>query len=538
VRLGRYLLLSVVSTPARDAPRRLFGDFFLVRMSFFMDQTSSTRVERFSHIAPPQVLRHERGFAVLFAFAFFALWSLPVWGAIFIPAILAYLVVAYDIYWTAQALYSSLAGLLSFRRMRKWTRMDWQSRYLALGQTVQQLVVIPNYDERLETLSRTLDCLSQSAYPADQLSVVLAMEEREAEGAAKAEQLRAAFDGRFRNLWVTFHPLLSNETAGKGANLNYALRSVKKHCDELGWDLLRVMVTTIDADTRLHPHYLAAVAVRLLEAPAATRHFFQGALLLVNNIWDVHAPIRVLSAFWTFTYVTGVTHYQRMTTAVYSATLRLLDEANYWDPRVVAEDGHIFFRSFFALKGRVDITPIYLPVCLDAVRAPRLGDALRIQYRQMMRWAWTVSNLPYIADQAARHSEIPLRRKLEKCVPYFEGLLIIPASWFVITFGVLLPPLINPMVPTLVFGIPLATLAPLILAPTVLGVIVALAINLKLRAIYAPHRKPASWLQRFGHIAEWLLLIFSAVFYFGVPYAQAYWRLLRGNDLQYERTPK
>jgi len=413
-----------------------------------------------------------------------------------------------------------------------------QTPYLALGQPVQHLVIIPNYEQRLETLSRTLDSLSQSAYPADQLNVVLAMEEREEGGTAKAEQLRAAFAGRFRNLWVTFHPLLSNETAGKGANLTYALRNVKKHCDELGWDLLRVMVTTIDADTRLHPHYLAALAVQLLEAPVATRRFFQGVLLLVNNIWDVHAPIRVLSAFWTFTFITGITHYQRMTTAVYSTTLRLLDEVNYWDPRVVAEDGHVFFRSFFALKGRVDVSPIYLPVCLDAVHAPRLRDALSIQYRQMMRWAWTVSNLPFIADQWIRHSEIPLSRKLGKCVPYFEGLLIIPSSWFVITFGVLLPPLINPTVPTLVFDIPLATLAPLILAPTVLGVVVALAINLKLRTIYAPHRKPVTWLQRVAHNAEWLLLIFSAVFYFGVPYAQAYWRLLRGNDLQYERTPK
>src|SRR5438093_4207327 len=112
-----------------------------------MDQTRSTRAERFSHVAPPQILRHERGFAVFFAFLFFALWSLPLWGAMFIPAILAYLVIAYDIYWTAQALYSSYAGLVSFRRMRTWTQIDWQARYLALGQPVQQLVVIPNYEE-------------------------------------------------------------------------------------------------------------------------------------------------------------------------------------------------------------------------------------------------------------------------------------------------------------------------------------------------------------------------------------------------------
>jgi hypothetical protein len=179
-----------------------------------------------------------------------------------------------------------------------------------------------------------------------------------------------------------------------------------------------------------------------------------------------------------------------------------------------------------------------MPVGLDAAQADGLLDSLRIQYRQMMRWAWTVSNLPFIADQWRRHPDIPLGRKVQKCLPYFEGLLIIPASWFVITFGVLLPPLINPEVQTQVFGLPLATLAPLILAPSALGFVVALAINLRVRSIYGPSHRPFSVWQRVGHAAEWLLLLISAVFYFGVPYAQAYWRLLLGNDLQFERTPK
>ena len=65
-----------------------------------MDQSSSTRTQRLSHVAPPQVLERERGFAILFAVAFFALWSLPVWGALLIPGAMAALVVLYDIYWT------------------------------------------------------------------------------------------------------------------------------------------------------------------------------------------------------------------------------------------------------------------------------------------------------------------------------------------------------------------------------------------------------------------------------------------------------
>jgi cellulose synthase/poly-beta-1,6-N-acetylglucosamine synthase-like glycosyltransferase len=503
-----------------------------------MEHIGPNRAGGLARVAPPQILEHERGFAVFFACAFFALWSLPIWGAFLIPAALAYIVVCYDVYWTLQALYSSLAGVVSYRRLQAWLKIDWQGRYLAMGNPVRHLVMVPNFNERLEVLSATLERLAGSAYPTAQLNVVLAMEEREEGSQAKAESLRAQFADRFGRLWVTFHPLMPDETAGKGANLTYALRHVKKQCDELGWDAARVMVTTVDADTQLHAQYLAALAVQFLEAPDRTHKFFQGVLMLVNNIWDAHAPMRVLSAFWTFTYVVGVTHYQRMTTAVYSASLRLLEDAGYWDPRVVAEDGHVFFHAFFALRGTVDIVPIYMPVGLDAVHAPSLRRAMRIQYRQMMRWAWTVSNLPYIANQWARHSEIPLSRKLQKCLPYIEGLLVMPSSWFVITFGVLLPPLINPAIPTAVFGVPLSMLAPLILAPTLAGVVVALAINLKLRAQFAPRRKNNTLLARTSYAAEWLLLLFSAVFYFGVPYIVAYWRLLRGRDLEFETTPK
>jgi hypothetical protein len=283
---------------------------------------------------------------------------------------------------------------------------------------------------------------------------------------------------------------------------------------------------------------LAALSLAFLHSDSRARQFYQGILLLVNNIWNVHGPIRVFSALWTFTYVTGVTHYQRMTTAVYSASLQLLEDIQYWDPRVVAEDGHIFFRAFFALHGKVDICPLYMPVALDAAQADSLLEALRIQFRQMMRWAWTVSNMPFIADQWRSHSEIPLARKLQKCLPYFEGLLFIPSSWFVITVGGVLPPLLNPAVPTQIFDLPVTLLAPLILAPSALGFIVVLALNLRLRHLYGPRHAPFTLRQRIGHTAEWLLLLVSAPFYFGVPYAQAYWRLLLGNDLQFERTPK
>ena len=503
-----------------------------------MEHISPNRVGEPVRAAPPQVLKHERGFAILLASVFFVLWALPLWGALLIPGVLAYVIVSYNLYWTFQALYSSLVAVISYRRMQAWLRIDWQARYLKLGQPIQHLVMLPNYNERIETLSATLDNLACSRYPAKQLTVVLAMEEREPGALAKAKTLQAQYADRFPRIWITVHPLMPDETACKGANLTYALRHLRKQWNELGWDASRVLVTTLDADTRLHPQFLACLTVQFLEAPDRTRKFFQGMVMLVNNIWDVHAPIRVLSAFYTFTWVTGVSHYQRMTVADYSASLRLLENSDFWDPRVVQEDGHIFFRSFFAVGGTVDVVPVYLPVGLDAVHARDLRQALRTLYGQALRWAWTVSNLPFIADQWARHSEIPLGRKIQKCLPYFEGLLILPSSWFMITVGMWLPALINPGMPTRVFGMPLATLAPAILSPALLGVVVAFVLNSRLRAQFAPRRPAAALLARIWQNAEWLLLPLCGIFYFGVLYLIAYWRLLCGRDMQFEPTPK
>ncbi|MBI5879616.1 MAG: glycosyltransferase family 2 protein [Chloroflexi bacterium] len=499
---------------------------------------SSRAADRAPRTAPPQILAHERGYAVVLSLLFFALWGVPLWGPFLMPAVLAYVVAAYNCYWTAQALYGAWCAVRGLRIMARWMRIDWQARYKQTGRPVQHVVVLPNYDERIEILRQTLDRLALAEYPREQISVVLAMEDRETGSQEKAELLSAEYAGRFGHFWITLHPLLPDETAGKGANLAYCLRQISKRAEELGWDPSQVMVTTLDADTRLHPQFLAALAVRFLEVPDPTRKFFQGMLMLINNVWDVFAPTRVLAAFWTFTYVAASTHYQRMTTAVYSMSLRLLQDAGYWDPRVVAEDGHIFFRAFFALQGRPDIEQIFLPVGLDAVRAPTMWQSLVVQFRQMQRWAWTASILPFVLDAWLHRRAVPLSRKFAKVLPYVEGLVIMPSSWFVITFGVLLPPLLNPQMPTDVFGVPLAVLAPLILSPTLIGVVVALSVNIMLRNQFAQRSARVPWPQRVVESIEWGLMLFVAVFYFGIPYVQAYWRMISGNELHFERTPK
>ena len=491
-------------------------------------------------VRPPREMarQFERILALCLGLIFFALVSMPVWGALWLPPTTAYIILLFELYWTCHAVYAAWCGLISFHRFHTWAHIDWRARYLELERPIQQILVVPNFKERLETLAATLDHLAASDYPHEQMSVVLAMEGREAGALAKAEVLRRQYAHRFARFWITLHPSLPNEAAWKGANLAYSLRQIRARCEERSWDARRVLVTTLDADAHLHPRYLAALAAQYLRLPDSSSDFFQGLLVLTNNIGELHAPIRAWSAFWTFNYLAGLAHYALMPMSTYSASLKLLEEIGYWDPRFLAEDGHIFFRAFFNRRGRVRTRAIYLTVGLNAVHAGSLTTALRLQYKQMVRWAWAVSNLPYIAARMLVHVEIPWASKLRACLPYVETLLLLPATWIIISFGVLLLQMIGPAGQSQILGWPLASVSALVLTPTIVPVIAGIAVSQKLASTSPSAERHFTGRRGLWQWTGWLLLPLITALNFGGAYIQAYARLLCGLDLNDEPTPK
>jgi hypothetical protein len=67
-------------------------------------------------------------------------------------------------------------------------------------------VAIANYKEHLEQLADTMNVLSNAATARTNIVVMLAMEERESEGPAKAEKLRQQFADKFLGVVSCHHP--------------------------------------------------------------------------------------------------------------------------------------------------------------------------------------------------------------------------------------------------------------------------------------------------------------------------------------------
>src|ERR671937_383602 len=112
----------------------------------------------------------------------------PIWGAIVAPAALGFFLVLFSVYWLWKS--SSFAGgvIIGFWRMPQAQARDWLAAASRLSgfDDLRHLVIIPTCGESEEILADTLHYLSQQDVPLSRVSVVLACEERDQLGPARA----------------------------------------------------------------------------------------------------------------------------------------------------------------------------------------------------------------------------------------------------------------------------------------------------------------------------------------------------------------
>ncbi|MFN8556909.1 MAG: hypothetical protein U0531_06010 [Dehalococcoidia bacterium] len=160
---------------------------------------------------------------------------------------------------------------------------------------VFHIVIIPNYKEPLTILRRTLASLA-AQQNTGQIFVVLALEAREQ--AAPAPR-------RWKPSSASALPACSRPSPGRIAGrsrrqeLERELGRAHRQAPPgrwLGYNLDHLTVTSCDADTVFHPSYFACLTYKFATDPHRFRRFWQSPILLLNNIWECPAALRVGSA--------------------------------------------------------------------------------------------------------------------------------------------------------------------------------------------------------------------------------------------------
>ncbi|OGH94371.1 MAG: hypothetical protein A2538_01020 [Candidatus Magasanikbacteria bacterium RIFOXYD2_FULL_41_14] len=361
--------------------------------------------------------------------------GLTIWGTIIIgialsffkPLIMIYVIIVFDIYWVCRVVYFSYYLILSWRRFRLALKIDWMSKLKnECPSWVEkiQVVMLPIYDEDYEVVSDSLEAIKHSTYSAKKIYIVISGESRKLKHWIEIQSLvRSHFDGVFADLIFCTHPAgLAGEIPGKGSNINYAESEFKKYADARAWKYIDIIVSIFDIDTVVHPQYFSHLTYLYCVHPNPARSSFQPVTLYNNNLWESPSVLRVMAFGTTFWMLFSVARLDNMVTfSSHSMSFQAIVDCGGHARDVVSEDSRIFFQCWLTNHGNYEVTPLYIPVSMDTVRADNWFASLKNLYLQQRRWAWGTENIPFLMYAFRNHKEIPWLKKATILFHEWEG---------------------------------------------------------------------------------------------------------------------
>jgi hypothetical protein len=464
--------------------------------------------------------------------------SLPLWLSPFHPAVVAYFIIAFDLYFFYKSATTTYRAVVSYNEIAFHNKINYGKKIKRVkgSGTVNHFVVIPNYKEPIYKLEATIKALTQNDLPYKNIFLVLAFEQRESEASEKANIFIKKYKYFFKEIICTYHPLMPGEEEGKASNQTFACRQIEKYCDDNKISDKETLITICDADSFLPKNYFSYLTFEFLRDMGRLHHFYWAPVLLYNNFWQLPLFVRLQATLSSIVRLAFLSQKENLIqVSTYSTNLWMLKKIGYWDVDIIPEDWHIYFQAFFAFGDKVRTIPLFTIVNGDAVFSGGLVKTLANRYEQEKRWAWGVSDVGYVFRKFFVTPHIDFMTKLKKAMFISETHLLWPVSFFILTVSASIPPLINPVFKRTVLGFLLPQLSGLILTLSSAMLILYIYLDIKLRqkvnvktgAIYLPIL-----------IIQWYLLPIVSFFFSSLPALDAHTRILLGKKLKYKVTEK
>lgn len=406
--------------------------------------------------------------------------------------------------------------------------LDWKE--------IEHLVIVAVSKERLDILEPTMEAMSEVNYPLDKIRIIFAAEAVYKDDIlSDLTVLNKKYGKKFKDLRWYWHEQAEGEVRGKGPNITFAGKSFWKEF-EGKLDPEKCLVTNIDADHIVHKEYFGRLSYLYTIDPARETRSYQPIPLLFNNIWDVPAANRIAavsSSFWQL--VESMRPFRLRTFAAHTQSLSMLLMTDFWSVKTIVEDGHQYWRSYFALNGEHHMIPLFLPVYQDAVVGESLWEATKNQYLQKRRWAWGVSDFPYIVINSIKHKEIPFFNRFLQVFRHFTGIYTWATSSFVLSLA-WIPLLFNQGFQDTVLAHNIAIFSSQMLRVAWIGIV----LNVWISLILLPKR-PAGYgkHKNLGMVFMWILSPPYAIFLSSLPALDSQTRLMLGKKLEvFWITPK
>ena len=520
----------------------------------------------------------------------FITWSIllaPIMLSFSYPIAVAYFIIAFDIFWLLKSVRMSFSLVRGHQKSQEVESIDWAKRLLELSdidgslisakkhlqtaidrsaprpyisslkkevdrlqlladhQTVifdpkriRHCIIMPLYNESIDVIRPAIDALAKSKYNTKKIIFVFSYEQRGGEAAKNtAKQLEKEFKSRFGEYVTYMHPDgIVGELKGKGANISFAGKKILKSIKNRKIPTQDVIVTTLDCDHRVHPEYLSRLTYAYCINPNRRHSSFQPLALFNNNIWDVPAPMRVIAtsnSFWVM--IESVRQGRLRNFASHAQSLDALEDTDFWSITSPVEDGHQFYRSYFTFNGDYMVDPLFIPIYQDAVLARSYPRTFVAQFKQLQRWAYGISDFPYVVKNSIKNKEIPLGNKLIQIGRLLEGHISWSTAPLILTFAAWAPLYLNVSFNKQALAHQLPIVASNILTLATIGLFVTIWISFIMLPKRPPHQKRYKIIFM---ILQWILVPITAIVFGAFAAISAQTRLMIGKYLGFTVTEK
>jgi len=460
-------------------------------------------------------------------------------GALFVAGV----VLVYDIYWLLRSI-TVVGGVYStLHRMRGDMKKDWLA--LCVGDRDQggddplqyiHLCVIPTYTEPYHVLEKTVQAIVDSNYPSQLKMVGIITRETDKPGWENVALLKEKFGDRLGGFYHIKDPLEPGIVIGKSAAMNWGGRWMVRVLTEEGHDLSKVLITDLDSDYRVHPQYFPWISFHHAREPLRDYVIWQPVPLFHNNIWQVPMAVRVMSAAtsqWQM-FLHSQPH-RLIAFSSYTCSLEFVHRMGYWDKDVIPEDSRFYWKAFFAFGARFSVKSVYLPIYGDSPNSRDYASTHMSQYNQIKRWAWGVTDVPYVLARLFKHPEIPRWLRFRR----FSNLFANHLNWvflpLLLMFGASVPLWVSTDFSLTDLGQTLWSASGLLLTTTLSTVVFFMYFEF---LILPP--KPANWplWKKAGVHVQYLAYPVIGLVMSVLPALEAHTRLLLGRNLEYKVTEK
>jgi hypothetical protein len=256
--------------------------------------------------------------------------------------------------------------------------------------------------------------------------------------------------------------------------------------------------------------------------------------MYLNNIWDAPAPMRVIASgnsFWNV--MLSLRPHLLRNFSAHAQPMAALIDTDFWSVRTIVEDGHQYWRTWFRYDGNHEVHPIYVPIYQDAVFTDSYKRTLKMQFIQVRRWAWGVSDIAYVLNQGfIKPNNIPRHKIIAKFLRLLEGHLSWSTAPILIALAARIQLYINPKSFT-------SNVLPLLVSRLAQIALIGILVSLYLGIRSLPP-KPERYKHRrtFWMVIQWAYFPVTGIVYGSLAALAAQTRLMFGRYLGFNVTEK